>query len=57
MQEIKKLIAKEEFIYNDFDIGKMRFFLYNLKNGNIDDMKYCKALIIDVSVENAIAND
>jgi len=57
VQEIKKLIAKEEFIYNDFDIGKMRFFLYNLKNGNIDDMKYCKALIIDVSVENAIAND
>jgi hypothetical protein len=44
-REIKKLIAKEELVYNDFDIDKMRFFLYNLKNGNIDDIKYRKALI------------
>jgi len=44
-QEIQTLIAKEELIYNDFDIDKMRFFLYNLKNGNIDDIKYRKALI------------
>jgi len=44
-QEIKKLIAKEELVYNDFDIDKMRFFLHNLKNGNIDDVKYRKALI------------
>jgi len=44
-QEIKKLIAKEELVYNDFDIDKIRFFLYNLKNGNIDDTKYRKALI------------
>ena len=44
-QEIRKLIAKEELIYNDFDINKIRFFLFNLQNGDINDMKYRKALV------------
>jgi DNA invertase Pin-like site-specific DNA recombinase len=44
-QEIKKLIAKEELIYTDFDINKVRFFLYKLKIGDINDIKYRKALI------------
>ena len=44
-QELKKLIAKEELIYSDFDVNKLRFFLYSLKNGDINDIKYRKALI------------
>lgn len=44
-QEIKKLIAKEELIYTDFDINKVRFFLFKFKTGDINDIKYRKALI------------
>ena len=41
--EIKKQIAKEELIYNDFDIDRIKFFLHNLKNGDINDTKHRKA--------------
>lgn len=44
-QELKKLISKEELIYKNFDIGKVKAMLYNLKDGDINDPKYRKALI------------
>jgi len=43
--EIRKLIAKEELLYNDFDINRARFFLFNLQNGDINDIKHRKTLV------------
>ena len=43
--ELRELIAKEELIYSDFSIDKIKFFLYSLKQGDINDTKYRKALI------------
>lgn len=45
VQELKNQIAKEELSNSEFDIDKVKFFLYSLKDGNINDIKYRKALV------------
>jgi DNA invertase Pin-like site-specific DNA recombinase len=44
-EEIKLQITKEEIIFDEIDATKIKFFLYKLKNGDADDIKYKRALI------------
>lgn len=43
--EIKKQIVKEELQHVRLDIPQVKFFLNDLKNGDINDVKYRRALI------------
>jgi DNA invertase Pin-like site-specific DNA recombinase len=45
LQQLKALLAKEELIFHGFDVEKVKFFLYSLKNGDINDTKHRKALL------------
>ncbi len=44
-QEIEKMIAEEETPYPKLTEDSIKFFLTQLKKGNIKDIKYCKTLI------------
>ena len=44
-QELEKEIAKESIKYPALDINEVKFFLHQLKQGDVTDMKYRQALV------------
>lgn len=55
-QELEKAIAEESVKYPIFNVQKVRFFLYQLKKGDINDIKYRKS-IVDILVNRIYLYD